>query len=55
MLVMAYRYIAECDAGKLKQVLDLFTVTALEIGEGQQYDMDFETRSDVSEDEYIGL
>lgn len=55
MLVMAYRYIAECDAGKLKQVLDLFTVTALEIGEGQQYDMDFETRSDVSEDEYIEM
>lgn len=55
MLVMAYRYIAMCDAEKLRRVLDLFTVTALEIGEGQQYDMDFETRSDVSEDEYIEM
>jgi len=55
MLVMAYRYIAKCDAARLGQVLDLFTVTALEIGEGQQYDMDFETRGDVSEEEYIEM
>lgn len=55
MLVMAYQYIAKCDPAMLKPVLDLFTVTALEIGEGQQYDMDFETRNDVSEDEYIEM
>ena len=36
-------------------VLDLFTVTALEIGEGQEYDMAFETRNDVTEDEYIEM
>ncbi len=40
MLVVAYQRMAQCDAGKLKPVLDLFTETALEIGEGQQYDMD---------------
>ncbi|MFS6555621.1 polyprenyl synthetase family protein, partial [Parabacteroides distasonis] len=34
---------------------ELFTETALEIGEGQQYDMDFETRNDVTEDEYIEM
>ncbi|MDO5447334.1 MAG: polyprenyl synthetase family protein [Prevotellaceae bacterium] len=39
----------------LKEVLRLFSVTALEIGEGQQYDMDFETRSDVTEEEYIEM
>ena len=39
MLVVAYQRMAQCDAGKLKPVLDLFTETALEIGEGQQYDM----------------
>lgn len=55
MLVMAYRYISQCDEDKLRQVLGLFTVTALEIGEGQQYDMDFETRSDVREEEYIEM
>ncbi|SES74725.1 polyprenyl synthetase family protein [Prevotella sp. kh1p2] len=55
MLVLAYRLMAQCDAGKLKPVIDLFTETALEIGEGQQYDMDFESRNDVTEDEYIEM
>lgn len=55
MLVVAYQRIAQCDADKLKPVLDIFTETALEIGEGQQYDMDFETRTDVTEDEYIEM
>ena len=55
MLVLAYQRIAECPVEKLKPVLDLFTETALEIGEGQQYDMEFETRNDVREDEYIEM
>lgn len=56
MLVLAYSRMMEgCDQSKLKDVLSLFTETALEIGEGQQYDMDFEQRSDVSEAEYIEM
>ena len=55
MLVLAYQRVAQVPADKLQQVLDLFTVTALEIGEGQEYDMDFETRNDVTEDEYIEM
>lgn len=55
MLVLAYERMAQCSADKLPEVLKLFTETALEIGEGQQYDMEFETRSDVSEDEYIEM
>lgn len=55
MLVMAYHRIAQCPPSKLKPVLDLFTETALQIGEGQQYDMDFENRNDVTEDEYIEM
>ncbi len=55
MLVVAYQRMAQCDADKLKPVLDLFTETALEIGEGQQYDMDFECRKDVTEEEYIEM
>ncbi len=55
MLVLAYQRIAQVPADKLQQVLDLFTVTALEIGEGQEYDMAFETRNDVTEDEYIEM
>ena len=55
MLVLAYERMAQCGADKLPEVLKLFTETALEIGEGQQYDMEFETRTDVSEDEYIEM
>ena len=55
MLVLAYERMAKCPVEKLKPVLDLFTETALEIGEGQQSDMDFETRNDVREEEYIEM
>ena len=55
MLVLAYERMAQCDARHLPQVLSLFTETALEIGEGQQYDIEFETRDDVKEEEYIEM
>ena len=55
MLVLAYERMAQCRPDKLKPVLELFTETALEIGEGQQYDMDFERRQDVTEEEYIEM
>ena len=55
MLVLAYERMAQCRPDKLAAVMALFTETALEIGEGQQYDMDFEHRTDVSEDEYIEM
>lgn len=55
MLVLAYERMAQCDAKYLQPVLQLFTETALEIGEGQQYDMEFETRNDVTEEEYIEM
>lgn len=55
MLVVAFQRMAMVPAEKLRPVLDLFTETALEIGEGQQYDMDFETRNDVREEEYIEM
>lgn len=55
MLVLAFQRMMQCDAKHFKDILDLFTVTALEIGEGQQYDMEFETRNDVKEEEYIEM
>ena len=55
MLVLAYERMAQCDEKHLAKVLKLFTTTALEIGEGQQYDMEFETRNDVKEEEYIEM
>lgn len=55
MLVLAYQRMTQCSADKVQEVLNLFTETALEIGEGQQYDMDFEHRNDVREEEYIEM
>ena len=56
MLVLAFKRMMEkCPADKLGEVLNTFTVTALEIDEGQQYDIDFETRNDVREEEYIEM
>ena len=61
MLVTAYQEMLAPNKMKgnnpqaIISVLELFTETALEIGEGQQYDMDFENRMDVTEDEYIEM
>lgn len=55
MLVLAYERMAQCDEKHLAKVLKLFTTTALEIGEGQQFDMEFENRNDVKEKEYIEM
>lgn len=55
MLVLAYHRMLQCDADKQPEVMRLFTETALEIGEGQQYDMEFENRDDVTEEEYIEM
>jgi geranylgeranyl diphosphate synthase type II len=55
MLVLAYERMAQCRPEKLSQVLSIFTETALEIGEGQEYDMTFEQRTDVREEEYIEM
>ena len=54
MQVCAFMMMQE-NPTNLLDVLKLFTTTALEIGEGQQYDMDFETRNDVTEEEYIEM
>lgn len=55
MLVLAYRYLVQTSKPKLDQVLDLANTTFTEIMEGQQYDMEFETRNDVTEQEYIEM
>ena len=55
MLVLAYEHLAKCDTKYLKPALDLFTETTLEVSEGQQFDMEFETRNDVAEEEYIEM
>lgn len=55
MLIMAFQRMQQCPADKLPEVMRTFTTTALEIDEGQQYDMEFETRNDVSEEEHIEM
>ncbi|MGC3977256.1 MAG: polyprenyl synthetase family protein [Paludibacteraceae bacterium] len=55
MQIEAYKWMTETPEDKLKKVLNLFSKTAAEICEGQQYDMEFEQRNDVGEDEYIEM
>ena len=55
MLVNAYELLLAVDADKLKPVISRFSRTAAEVCEGQQLDMNFETRWDVTEDEYIQM
>lgn len=55
MLIAAYDLIGQTDSKHLKGVLDLFTRTALEICGGQQYDMEFEKRQNVAEEEYLEM
>ncbi len=55
MLVLAFQYMMQCDEAKMPAIMRLFTKTATEIDEGQQYDIDFETRNDVTEAEYIEM
>lgn len=55
MQIAAYELVSEAPASVLKPVLDLFTRTAVEICEGQQYDMEFEAREVVSANEYIEM
>jgi geranylgeranyl diphosphate synthase type II len=55
MQIDAYRWIARTPDRWLKKVLDLFSDTAMQVCEGQQYDMDFENRSTVDLDDYLEM
>ncbi|MBR5778390.1 MAG: polyprenyl synthetase family protein [Bacteroidales bacterium] len=55
MFAMAYRYFLKTPHSNLHQILDVFTETAIDVCNGQQYDMDFETQSDVSLTEYLTM
>ncbi|MDH6358106.1 polyprenyl synthetase family protein [Parabacteroides sp. PF5-9] len=55
MLIQAYQLICSTKSEHLKEILDLFSITALEICEGQQLDMEFESRLDVNEAEYLEM
>lgn len=55
MLVQAYQHLAQCKPVHLPSLLQLFNKTALEVCEGQQLDMEFEQRSDVTIEEYLEM
>lgn len=55
MAFLSYQYLSECRSGNFHEVYNLFTKTAIEVCEGQQFDMEFETRMDVTENEYLEM
>ena len=55
MLIKAYQLLAEYKGDNFRKILDIFSQTAIEVCEGQQYDMEFENRNDVKEEEYIEM
>lgn len=55
MLIDAYNFIAKGPLNTLPSILEIFTSTAMQVCEGQQYDMDFEKRINVKESEYIEM
>jgi geranylgeranyl diphosphate synthase type II len=55
MMIYAYDYLAKTDTSKIHEVFTNFNLTAGKIIEGQHLDVDFETRMDVSEEEYIKM
>ncbi len=55
MLILAYRFFENYPSGTFRELAQLFSKTALEVCEGQQYDMDFETRDDVTIPEYLRM
>lgn len=55
MLIDAYNYIVKVPEDVLPDILAVFTTTAMQVCEGQQYDLDFEQHLDVKESEYIEM
>ncbi len=55
MLILAYQYFEFYEPKMFQELAALFSKTALEVCEGQQYDMDFETRDDVQIPEYLKM
>ena len=55
MLTLATQHIARVSLKHLAQAVSLFNRTAIEIYEGQQLDMDFETRNDVTVEDYLEM
>jgi len=55
MLILAYQYFEKYESDIFRKLAQLFSKTALEVCEGQQYDVDFETRDDVTIIDYLKM
>ncbi|MBQ4818812.1 polyprenyl synthetase family protein [Aquimarina sp. MMG016] len=55
MLINAYQLFESYEGDTFRELAKLFTKTAIEVCEGQQYDIDFETRDDVTIPEYLKM
>ncbi len=55
MLILAYQHFEQYEPATFRELAKLFSKTALEVCEGQQWDVDFETRNDVTEPEYLKM
>ncbi|WP_242092581.1 polyprenyl synthetase family protein [Aestuariivivens sediminicola] len=55
MLIMAYRLFENYDSQMFRDLAQLFSKTAIEVCEGQQYDIDFESRTNVTVSEYLKM
>ncbi len=55
MFILAYQLLESYDGVNYKKLMQLFNKTSLEVCEGQQHDMDFETRDNVTVEEYINM
>jgi geranylgeranyl diphosphate synthase, type II len=55
MFAKAYEYVAKLETANLREVLNVFTETAIKVCEGQQYDMDYETMPNVGIDDYVKM
>jgi geranylgeranyl diphosphate synthase type II len=55
MLILAYQFFEQYEPKIFQELAKLFSKTALEVCEGQQYDIDFETRDDVTIPEYLKM
>lgn len=55
MMIKAYQLLAKCNPAIFPIIIPIFSKTAIEVCEGQQYDMDFESRNDVSVSEYMEM
>ncbi len=55
MLIVAYSHLQKCPEKSLPQIFEIFNQMALQVCEGQQYDMDFESRQKVSVVDYMHM